>query len=313
MKKPRLFILLLIFALAALLFSGCDAVAERMAAGTAVAEGRSPGLPLVPDVGGGANDGSERTIDPIAVATSLQQTMEVILTQTAEAEKTTNIRPTMTQEGAATQTLAPTDEAGKLTQTALAQTLTQAAVPTDTNTPEPTASPKPKATKTPKPTEASQEPTEVPTITPTPKPPCNAFRFVAHVSYPIGSVVQPATGFYKSWQVQNIGRCTWKPDYALVYDSGYQLGGTTPLQLGSGVVVQPEQYVTLTIQLFAPPQPGTYYSYWFLMDSKGNIFGGGPNRDEPLVVQVVVPGIMPPVSTNPVSTAPPFYTSTPKP
>jgi len=149
-----------------------------------------------------------------------------------------------------------------------------------------------------------------PTVTSTPEPiptnVCNSFRFVAHVTYPNGSEVQPETYFYKSWQVQNTGNCTWNSNYALVYYDGFQLGGPSPLVFGGTVSVSPQQYVTLTIPLYTPPQPGTYYSAWLLRDANGNLFGGGENGTEPLVVSVVVPGSSEPVYTDPITTAPPF-------
>jgi len=143
--------------------------------------------------------------------------------------------------------------------------------------------------------------------------PCLALRFVADVTYPPGTEVNPSTTFFKSWYVQNVGTCTWTSNYALVYESGFQLGGKSPLPLGAGVSVAPNQYITLTIQLWTPPQSGTYTSGWLLQDQDGNTFGAGPNQNEPLLVRVVVPGQSPPEFTNPASTSPPFYTSTPTP
>ncbi|MEJ2759914.1 MAG: NBR1-Ig-like domain-containing protein, partial [Anaerolineales bacterium] len=162
--------------------------------------------------------------------------------------------------------------------------------------------------------------TNTPQFSNTPNPsasampvPCLSFRFVAHVTYALGATVPPSSVFYKSWQVQNTGTCTWNGEYALVYDGGFQLGGASPLPLGSGVSVAPGQFVTLTIQLWSNPQPGTYSGTWLLQDADGNTFGSGPNQDIPLEVRIFVPGDPTPEFTSPASTAPPFYTVTPTP
>jgi hypothetical protein len=78
------------------------------------------------------------------------------------------------------------------------------------------------------------------------------------------------------------------------------------LVFGGNVVVQPQQYVTVTIQLYTPPQPGVYTSYWLLRDDSGNLFGGGESGDDYLVVEVYVPGVPTSIFTDPVATAPPF-------
>lgn len=303
-------ILMIIFLLAFLtLFTGCNAIDERLAAGTAVAAGHTP-------VGqGGGGEGTLSPLDPAAIATALQLTLAAFANQTPDFTDTplpVTDTPTSTLQPATPTTTpfppaptlppppTPTSQPAQLT--ALAQTLA-ATTPGATNV----------TPSGPAPSGTPQETTGMPGVTPTTEIPCNAFRFVAHVNYPLGSIVQPNTAFYKSWQVQNTGRCTWNAKYSLVYHSGYQLGGPSPLAFGTNVVVKPDQYVTLTIALFTPPQPGTYYSYWWLQDKNGNLFGGGPNRDEPLQVEVIVPGTMPPLTTNPVSTAPPFYTVTPTP
>ncbi|NIW49417.1 MAG: hypothetical protein GWN30_33020 [Gammaproteobacteria bacterium] len=304
-KMTRIWVLILI----AILLVGCGPIEQRLADGTAVAAGQQGGQPFAEQPlgdgsgGGGAVSSAQQTAD--AWEKTLQASLDALLSLTPEATLTpsppaqdvtvTDI-PIEDEEDST-----PTIDSAKLT--ALAQTLTEVAVLSAT----PTLTPSPTATNTVAPTDTAQ-------VTPSPtEVPCLAFRFVAHVTYPPGTEVDPSTSFYKSWQVQNVGTCTWTGNYALVYDSGFQLGGTSPLRLGSGVSIAPNQYVTLTIQLWTPPQSGTYTSTWLLQDPDGNTFGGGANQDEPLLVRVVVPGDSPPEFTNPVSTSPPFYTSTPTP
>jgi len=288
----------------AVLLVGCGPIGQRLADGTAVASGRQIGFSLGEEPGDGAGGGGESPAQLTADSwkSTLQASLDALLSQTPNilSTSTPTPQPEITEVKGESDTL-PTVDAVKLT--ALSQDLTAIAIGTST----PTLTPSPTATATLPATETSQ-------VTPSAtEVPCLALRFVADVTYPPGTEVNPSTMFYKSWQVQNVGTCTWNGNYALVYDSGFQLGGKSPLLLGSGVSVKPGQYVTLTIQLWTPPQSGTYTSSWLLQDPDGNTFGGGVNRNEPLLVRVVVPGESPPVFTNPVSTAPPFYTSTPSP
>jgi len=284
---------LLILAIGSL--SACSAFEERLAAGTMIAGQMQNGTPWLPEgegVGGGSSDDDDLEGEG-AIGTAIQQTLDAMNTITAMAQGTQThaLDATLTVPGPQLTSLAQT-----LTALVVSSTPTVDLTPTATFTP--TATYTPSAT----PTNFTPEPTEVP---------CNALRFVSHVTYPPGSIVLADQEFYKSWHVQNIGSCTWTPGYALVYYSGFQLAGRSPLYLSS--YVQPGKFVTLTIRLFSNPQPGTYQGQWLLRDGQGITFGGGDNRNEPLYVEIVVPGQPQPAFTSPAVTPPPFYTSTPSP
>lgn len=282
-----------------LILSGCGPLEQRLQAGTQAAlENQAPAGNLEPQDGSGGGDEGSSTVDVNALATSIQASLDALaLTATATETVAPPERPTLTEATGEEDEEEMTPTIPDAQFTSLAETLSAI----ETGTPTPTNTKVPTATNT-------SESTPVPTAVP-----CLAFRFVADVTYPPGSIVDPSTSFYKSWQVQNTGTCTWNGDFSLVYDSGFQLGGTSPLPLGSGVVVAPQQYVTLTILLWSNPQPGTYTGGWLLQDEDGNKFGGGPDQDEALVVRIVVPGEPTPDFTSPASTSPPFYTSTPTP
>jgi hypothetical protein len=316
MKKQHPIGYILVLALLLMLLSGCGPLEQRLADGTAIAAGQDAGELLgdgevLPPEGEGVGGGSDEDddISPEEMATALALTLDAYNTKTPGGPTfTSTLAP---DEGTFTPTFTPTatlDDGVTPTVpgyqfTALAQTLTSMVTTPGAGD----------ETGTPTPTEEgggadeTEEPAE---DTPTPEPiepnACNSFRFVAHVTYPIGSVVEPETYFWKSWQVQNTGDCTWNSNYSLVYYDGFQLGGTSPLRFGGNVVVYPQQYVTVTIQLYTPPQPGVYTSYWLLQDDSGNLFGGGENGDELLPLEVYVPGQAAPQFTAPVSTAPPF-------
>ncbi|MBN2046059.1 MAG: hypothetical protein JW757_13635 [Anaerolineales bacterium] len=302
MSRKLLFVILLAV-LIAVLTAGCGPINQRLIDGTAVAGGQAIDSPLVgPQDGAGGGDGADPTVDTDALATQIQAQLD----QAAQPTTTQIMIPTdtvMPTPGIPTDALGPTqtptlsDDEIKLT--ALAETLI--ALETGIPTLEPTATPE-EGTATP----------EGPTTTPGPtQVPCLAMQFVADVTYPPYSIVQPNTTFFKTWYVRNVGACTWNGDFAIVHYDGFQLGGITPLRLGGNVAVPPGDYVSITIQLWTGPQTGEFTSLWMMSDDKGNLFGGGPARNEPLVVLITIPGQSPPEFTLPASTAPPFYTPTP--
>lgn len=293
-----------------LLLAGCGPLEQRLADGTSVAAGLQVGTPLSMDTDGllfrtvvvddGSGGGPNETVvisELDLLATRIQAELDQAAQNTPQPTDSVVPSPELpTATEGPTNTATPSEDELKLT--SLAETL--AVLGTGTNTP--TVGPTTTNTPTPDGPTNTPAPTEVP---------CLAMRFVADVTYPPDSIVQPSTSFYKSWYVQNVGTCTWNSDYALVWYDGFQLNGTTPLRFGGNVAVPPGDYVTLTVQLWTPPQSGTYTSLWMLSDTNDNLFGGGPEQNVPLLVRVVVPGTSPPEFTQPVSTPPPFYTNTP--
>jgi hypothetical protein len=293
-------LVLFVSILALFSMSACNALEERLEVGTRIA-GQAPldesnmtlevpDLPEGEGVGGGASDDDDDGLEGSgAIGTSIQQTLDAMNAMTAEAKTPITPEATLTVPGAQLTALYQALTGVVETFTPMAEQ-TQSAIPTATFTPSPT------------PTNFTPTPTEAP---------CNAFRFVSHVNYFPGTIVQPDTGFFKIWSVQNIGSCTWTPSYSLVYHSGYQLGGRSPRYLSG--YFQPGEFVQLGIQLYSNPQPGTYQSNWWLQDNQGIPFGGGENGNEPLNVEIIVPGQPQPFFTSVAVTPPPFYTSTPSP
>lgn len=304
--------------------SDCPPKSTQSAEGTLTPEGSE--LPPGEGIGGGAlevtevsptteaTDEDDDDDDPAApgnIGTAIQQTLEAVPSSTAvqvEVEVTVlvdnpvTITPTLTLSPTITPELSSTPLG--LLYTQLANTLTAIVV---SSTPLPTRTLRPGETVT-------VTPTITPTITPIgfvaspTEAPCLEMRFVADITIPDGTIIQPSAFFYKTWRVQNVGRCSWATGFAIVYHSGFQLDGTSPTYLG--VRINPGQYVNLTIRLRAQPQGGTFQSNWVLQDEFGNTFGAGTNFDQPLSVEIVVPGSNPDSSSSqfpfPVSTDPGF-------
>jgi hypothetical protein len=120
---------------------------------------------------------------------------------------------------------------------------------------------------------------------------CNAAFFVGDIG-PIqdGSTVKANTTFTKTWEVRNIGMCTWDRRYQLFYygaakDSQHMNG---PDFVGFPEIVAPNQSTWLSVTLTAPKSTGIHKSYWYLRDPDGIRFGVGIDGDEPLVVVINV-------------------------
>jgi hypothetical protein len=101
----------------------------------------------------------------------------------------------------------------------------------------------------------------------------NRIEFVADVTIPDGTVVISGQKFTKTVRLKNIGTCTWTEDYALAFFSGEDMNG--PHRVGFSSEVPPGQTVDMAVDLQAPLTPGSYRSYWMLMDPSGAVFGVG--------------------------------------
>lgn len=300
MIDPKRGLILIAVILAAALMSGCGALNQRLEVGTALVQGGNGDL-AHGDVTLPVGEDGLSVADAAVIATSVQQTIDAVI-GAADVDDEETATPTITAiavpSSTSTPAQSPTITVPGVQYTAMAQTFTAlVTTPTYPGTP---------PTVTPSPTGGTAAPTSEPGET---EVPCLSMRLVFHVTYPPGSIVEPNTIFYKSWRVENTGTCAWTSGFSIVYHSGYQLGGQSPLPFEG--TIYPGQRVTLTIPLYTNPQPGTYDSNWWLQSANGTKFGGGDNHDQPLPAMVVVPGEPEPVFVSPAVTSPPFYTPTP--
>ena len=164
------------------------------------------------------------------------------------------------------------------TQTALAPTATDTAIPAPSRTTAPTTMalllPSPAASATrallgtfvPSPTGTFY------TVTPNPASlavGCNNLRLISSYTEPRGTFA-PGQEFTQYWQVENNGTCDWVYLYHLVHLSGDRMGGS-PGRLGK--VIAPAKWTTLSVDLEAPRQTGTYTAAWRFSDQGSTAFG----------------------------------------
>ena len=116
---------------------------------------------------------------------------------------------------------------------------------------------------------------------------CNAAQFVADVTIPDGTYITAGANFVKTWRLKNVGTCTWNTSYALVFDSGTQMGTTS-------TVLHAQVRISRASRGFdrhpdgAHARPGTYRGYWKLRSSTGQIFGIGSAYSSAFWVEIRV-------------------------
>ena len=102
---------------------------------------------------------------------------------------------------------------------------------------------------------------------------CNRGYFVTDVTIPDGTVLAPGQSFTKTWEIRNVGSCTWTTSYALVRVFGDSLGTASPVALPAAVA--PGVTADFSINMVAPSVAGHYRSYWRFQDASANQFGVG--------------------------------------
>ena len=162
------------------------------------------------------------------------------------------------------------------TQTAVAPTVTNTALPTVT--PLPTSSPLVLPSPIASATQgfiffASATPTGT-YYTATPNPNtlaygCNNLLLIESYTEPEGPF-KPGQEFTQKWQVANTGTCDWLYLYSLVFVSGERMGGNGGRLSNK---IEPGKWTTLEVQLDAPNSTGTYTANWRFTHADGTPFG----------------------------------------
>src|SRR5512143_3260020 len=94
--------------------------------------------------------------------------------------------------------------------------------------------------------------------------------------------------------MKNVGTWTWRASYALVFESGDQMGG--PATVAMPKTVAPGSTVDVSVNLTAPNSPGSYRGYWRFQNANGFHFGLGADGSKSWWVDIDVSGT--PVGRN---------------
>jgi hypothetical protein len=129
----------------------------------------------------------------------------------------------------------------------------------------------PPATSTPEasPTPAAPEATATPEASPTAGT-CDDSQYVSDVTVPDGTQMTPGQNFVKTWQIKNIGTCTWSAGYTLVYGYGEKMNGKAVALTGD---VPPGGTTEVSVNLTAPSKAGNYTAAWRMANANGYPFG----------------------------------------
>lgn len=94
--------------------------------------------------------------------------------------------------------------------------------------------------------------------------------FVADITIPDDTEIQPGAGFIKTWRVRNTGTLAWTDRYTL-----NMVGGTLHPSQKTILVppLAPGGEVNLSVSFKAPKQPGKYTADWKMKDDRGKLFG----------------------------------------
>ena len=133
---------------------------------------------------------------------------------------------------------------------------------------------------------ATNTPIPVATSAVTATPLCDVGAFIADVTVPDGTKLNPNTAFTKTWRLKNVGTCSWTTSYAAVFDSGSQMSAPSAVNLTQNV--PPGGTLDISVPMTSPATNGTYRGDWKLRNASGVIFGLGSTASKTYYVTIDV-------------------------
>lgn len=141
-----------------------------------------------------------------------------------------------------------------------------------------TASPEPSLTPTPTASATPTLPTATPTATgtataeptPTPTLPVYDASYVADVTVPDGTIIEPGTPFTKTWRLRNTGNAPWDETTSLTLAVGEAMGAPEAVPVPA---TAPGETADVSVPMVAPAAVGEHSAAWRLCRAEG-CFGG---------------------------------------
>jgi uncharacterized protein affecting Mg2+/Co2+ transport len=99
---------------------------------------------------------------------------------------------------------------------------------------------------------------------------CNNLVYVADVTIPDNTQMNPGQSFTKTWRVQNSGSCAWGADYKFSLVGGDAMGAQA-ITLGQSIA--PGATYEISVPMTAPATAGTVTGNWRMSDAAGSFFG----------------------------------------
>ncbi len=103
---------------------------------------------------------------------------------------------------------------------------------------------------------------------------CDNSQYLKDLTLPDGSEVPSSSEIIKTWQVKNLGPCTWSTNYHIIFGwGGIGTNWNTMHPVAFPASVLPGESLEITIDLDAPAKPGDYSAAFRLQNDKGYNFG----------------------------------------
>lgn len=119
---------------------------------------------------------------------------------------------------------------------------------------------------------------------------CYNLLYLDDITIEDGTQMKPGEVFTKTWLVQNIGGCAWRPGFTFQHVGGDAMRGSAVILQEA---IQTGSKRELSVQLVVPTgQNGLIQSSWRMADENGNFFG------DTLSVNIVVGDITTPAVTS---------------
>lgn len=135
--------------------------------------------------------------------------------------------------------------------------------------------------------------TETPSNTPEPSPtpnPCYNLFYIADVTIQDNTRMKPGETFTKTWEVQNIGGCAWRPGFTFRHVGGDSMRGNT-VTISEAIPTGAKRQIS--VEMVVPSGVnGVIESAWQMADENGVFFG------DTLSVKIIVGDIATPATTN---------------
>ncbi len=112
-------------------------------------------------------------------------------------------------------------------------------------------------------------------------------RFVRDVTIPDGAILTAEEAFEKVWEIQNIGRVPWVGRQLRRVGVARGPGRLTSEPTTPVPVTKPGELCLIRMSLVAPPEPGSYYAAWKMIDADGRLCFP---RARPIFVSIDVVG-----------------------
>lgn len=113
-------------------------------------------------------------------------------------------------------------------------------------------------------------PTATPTATPSSTLPVYDAVYVADVTIPDGTAIEPGTSYTKTWRLRNTGSAPWDEDTALVLAAGEAMGAPEAVPVPA---TAPGETADVSVPMVAPAATGAHSAAWRLCRGE-DCFGG---------------------------------------